>query len=72
MVRKILLTLIALLGGGILLSQAQSKQISGTVTGSDGKPIAGVTVVVEGTSVGTTTNAAGAYSISAGTDAKLV
>ena len=57
MVRKILLTLIALLGGGILLSQAQSKQISGTVTGSDGKPIAGVTVVVEGTSVGTTTNA---------------
>ena len=50
MVRKILLTLIALLGGGILLSQAQSKQISGTVTGSDGKPIAGVTVVVEGTS----------------------
>ena len=72
MVRKILLTLIALLGGGILLSQAQSKQISGTVTGSDGKPIAGVTVVVEGTSVGTTTNAAGAYSISAGKDAKLV
>ena len=72
MVRKILLTLIALLGGGILLSQAQSKQISGTVTGSDGKPIAGVTVVVEGTSVGTTTNAAGAYSISARNDAKLV
>ena len=72
MVRKILLTLIALLGGGILLSQAQSKQISGTVTGSDGKPIAGVTVVIEGTSVGTTTNAAGAYSISAGKDAKLV
>ena len=72
MVRKILLTLIALLGGGILLSQAQNKQISGTVTGSDGKPIAGVTVVVEGTSVGTTTNAAGAYSISARNDAKLV
>ena len=55
-----------------MLSQAQSKQISGTVTGSEGKPIAGVTVVVEGTSVGTTTNAAGAYSISAGKDAKLV
>ena len=72
MVRKILLTLIALLGGGILLSQAQNKQISGTVTGSDGKPIAGVTVVVEGTSVGTTTNAAGAFSISARNDAKLV
>ncbi|MEI3553500.1 MAG: carboxypeptidase-like regulatory domain-containing protein [Alistipes senegalensis] len=31
-----------------------------------------MTVVVEGTSVGTTTNAAGAYSISAGKDAKLV
>lgn len=46
-------------------------QITGTVTGSDGKPIAGVTVVVEGTSVGTTTNAAGAYSISARKDSKL-
>ncbi len=72
MVRKILLTLIALLTGGLLISQAQNKQISGTVTGSDGKPIAGVTVVVEGTSVGTTTNAAGAFSISARNDAKLV
>lgn len=59
-------------GGEFCFPRPKAKQISGTVTGSDGKPIAGVTVVVEGTSVGTTTNAAGAFSISARNDAKLV
>ena len=44
---------------------AQNRQISGTVTNADGKPIAGATVLVEGTSTGTTTNTDGKFSVSA-------
>ena len=72
MVRKILLSLIALLGGGILLSLAQSKQISGTVTGPDGKPVAGATVMVDGSHVGTTSNGDGSFTITAPGNGLLV
>lgn len=65
MVRKILLSLIALLGGGLLLATAQNKQVTGTVTGADNKPVPGATVIVAGSSVGTTTNANGRFTISA-------
>lgn len=71
MVRKVLLSLIAVLGGGILLAAAQNKQVSGTVTGADGESVAGATVLVDGTSAGTTTNANGYFSISAPADAVL-
>ena len=37
-------------------AEAQNK-VSGKVCASDGTPMAGVTVVIEGMSVGTTTNA---------------
>ena len=70
--RKILLSLIALLGGGILLSLAQSKQISGTVTGPDGKPVAGATVMVDGSHVGTTSNGDGSFTITAPGNGSLV
>ena len=72
MVRKILLSLIALLGGGILLSLAQNKQVSGTVSSADGKPVAGATVMVDGTQVGTTSNADGSFTISAPGNGSLV
>ncbi len=72
MVRKILLSLIALLGGGILLSLAQSKQISGTVTGPDGKPVAGATVMVDGSHVGTTSNGDGSFTITAPGNGSLI
>ena len=72
MVRNFLLSLIAIVGGGALLAFAQSKQVTGTVTDHNGKPIAGATVVVEGTSTGTTTNSFGAYTISAPANASLV
>ena len=72
MVRNSLLSLIAIVGGGALLAFAQSKQVTGTVTDHNGKPIAGATVVVEGTSTGTTTNSFGAYTISAPANASLV
>lgn len=70
--RKILLSLIALLGGGILFSLAQSKQISGTVTGPDGKPVAGATVMVDGTQVGTISNGEGSFTIAAPENGSLI
>ena len=70
MKKKLLLSLIAACGMFMGL-MAQNKTISGTVTGTDGAPIAGATVVVEGTSIGTTTDAAGHYTIAAPSDAQL-
>ncbi|MEC3878764.1 SusC/RagA family TonB-linked outer membrane protein [Parapedobacter sp. 10938] len=53
---------------GILLigsAYAQDRRISGTVTSSDSdEPLAGVSVVVTGSTLGTTTDADGMYSIS--------
>lgn len=71
MVRNLLLSLIAVVGGGILLASSQSKQVTGTVTGADNLPIAGATVLVEGTTVGTTTDANGRFSISAPANGSL-
>ena len=70
MKKKLLLSLLAVCG--LMLGVfAQNKTVSGTVTGEDGAPIAGATVVVEGTSIGTTTDSAGHYSIAAPSDALL-
>jgi TonB-linked SusC/RagA family outer membrane protein len=40
-------------------------EVTGTVTDSDGQPMAGVNVVVKGTTVGTSTDVTGKYSINA-------
>ncbi|WP_418409910.1 SusC/RagA family TonB-linked outer membrane protein [Alistipes sp.] len=64
MVRKIVLSLIAALGL-YAYAFAQNKQVSGTVAGADGNPIAGATVLVEGTATGTTTGANGSFTVSA-------
>ena len=71
MVRNFLLSLIAIVGGGVLLASAQSKQVTGTVANTDNRPIAGATVLVEGTTVGMTTDANGRFSISAPADGTL-
>ena len=71
MVRKLVLSLIAVLGGGIMIALAQVQQISGTVVDAEGKPVAGATVMVDGTTNGTTTNAAGQFTLSAAADATL-
>ena len=60
--RKLVLLFMAVLSCSIYAS-AQSKKVSGTVTSTEGKPIAGVTVVVDGTHVGTSTNADGQYTL---------
>ena len=72
MIRKIVLSLLAVLGGGCLLATAQTRQVTGTVTDSEGSPLAGVTVLVEGTQNAVATNLAGQYSISAPADATIV
>ena len=55
----------------MLLAMAQKQQVSGTVTNADGNPIVGATVVVDGTTTGTTTNAAGQFSLQARSDGYL-
>ena len=70
MKKKLLLSLLAVCG--LMLGVfAQNKTVSGTVTGEDGAPIAGATVVVEGTSIGTTTDSAGHFTLTAPSDAQL-
>ncbi|MGN6420258.1 MAG: TonB-dependent receptor [Pseudobacter sp.] len=48
----------------------QDKVIKGKVTGPDNKPLAGVSVLITGTSAGTTTDANGDYSLSVPASAK--
>ena len=71
MVRKLVLSLIAVLGVAAF-AIAQNKQVSGTVTSADGNPVAGATVVVEGTTIGTSTGVDGKYAIQAPADAMLI
>jgi TonB-linked SusC/RagA family outer membrane protein len=42
---------------------AQQKMVTGRITGEDGAPLVGVSIVVKGTSSGTLSNTEGAYSI---------
>ena len=71
MVKKIVLSMAAILFA-LTSVFAQNKQVSGTVTGSDGSPIVGATVVVEGTSLGTSTDMQGKYTLAAPANGTLV
>lgn len=64
MVRKLVLSLIAVFGI-LACATAQNMQITGTVTDANGSPVAGATVLVDGTSQGATTTADGSFSLSA-------
>lgn len=57
---------------GSALAQAQDVQVSGRVTGTVGEPLAGVTVLLRGTSTQTTTDVNGRYSLSAPSDGVLL
>ena len=59
---------------GTLAAEAQSRSVTGTVFNDDGKtPLVGCTIIVQGTTIGTTTEANGSYSIKvSGNDAVLV
>ena len=71
MVRKILLTLIAVLGL-CAYGFAQNRQVTGKVADAQGKPVAGATIMIDGTSTGTTTAADGRFSISAPANGTLI
>jgi iron complex outermembrane receptor protein len=51
---------------------AQSKTVTGTVTDKDGAGVAGASVVVKGSNLGTNTNANGAFTISVPASAKTL
>ena len=71
MVRKIVLSIAAVLMF-VGLAAAQNKQITGTVTGPDGNPVAGASVAVDGTSLGTTTDVRGGFTLSAPANGTLI
>jgi TonB-linked SusC/RagA family outer membrane protein len=70
--KKITLTLMSMvLATGVLI--AQNVQVSGVVTdAADGQPLPGVSVVVKGTTVSTSTDANGRYTINVAGDVTLV
>ncbi len=70
MIRKILLSLITVLSI-CSLAYAQNKQVTGTVTDASGEPIIGASVVVDGTSTGTTTDLDGQFSLAVPANATL-
>jgi TonB-linked SusC/RagA family outer membrane protein len=49
----------------VFLTQAQTRQLSGTVSDETNQPLPGVSVVIKGTTTGTTTDFDGNYSITA-------
>lgn len=70
--RKLTIFFVLLLVGGIQFAFAQ-KMIKGKVTDKgDGSGIAGATVVVSGTTLGTTTDASGLFTLSAPANAKTL
>ncbi|WP_300904087.1 TonB-dependent receptor [uncultured Alistipes sp.] len=71
MVRKIVLSFVAVLGV-VAAAMSQNRQVSGSVTGVDGQPIIGATVLVDGTSTGMTTTAEGTFSVAAPANGTLV
>lgn len=71
MVRKALMILAAVTAA-FATAAAQDLKISGTVTDQTGYPLEGATVMVKGTSTGTTTDAEGAFTLRAGPDAELM
>ena len=71
MLRKLLLMLVMVFS--FTITQAQQKVVTGTVTdANDGMGIPGVSIVVKGTTIGTTTNIDGNYTLEADASSTLV
>jgi iron complex outermembrane receptor protein len=58
---RVLMTCLCALS--LLISYAQGKRVSGTITDDKAVPLVGATVTVKGTNVITSTNSAGAFTI---------
>lgn len=63
MIKKLLLNLITLLFVGFSL-HAQTKEVKGIVTSKQGEPLIGASIVVVGTTIGTTTDLEGKFKLS--------
>ena len=71
--KKLCVFLVSVLFVGVNFLQAQTVQITGTVTSSeDGMPVPGASVLVKGTTIGTSTGPEGEYSISVPQDAAVL
>ncbi|MFH1319354.1 MAG: SusC/RagA family TonB-linked outer membrane protein [Bacteroidota bacterium] len=68
--RKLLIMFIMLIG--FLGNSLAQKTVSGTVTNEESNPLVGVTVMLQGTSIGTLTNADGGFSFSVPADAQTL
>lgn len=70
--KKIASLLVCLMLFSFQLIMAQDIQVSGKVTGEDGSPLPGVSVVVKGSTTGIATDVNGDYSLTVPSDAILV
>lgn len=71
--RRFTLFLALMIFIGMQVAQAQTRSLSGTVTNAeDGSTIPGVSVVVKGTTIGTTTDLQGRYSLTVPADAQIL
>ena len=62
--KRFIIAIVALMAAGTLTLQAQSRKVEGTVTDSaDGSALIGVTVILDNSSTGTTTDVNGHYAI---------
>ena len=71
MVKKLVLSLIAVVSV-CMLSFAQNKQGSGTVVDTDGLPVIGATIMVDGTTTGTSSGVDGSFTLPAPANGTLV
>lgn len=69
--RKLVSMMFVFLVCGLTL-MAQTKKVSGKVTDESGNPIANASVIVKGTTVGTTTSADGSFSLDAPSSARTL
>ena len=70
--RKMLLLLLAVVCAIVQLHAQGARTITGKVTDSDGGPISNASVVIKGTSIGTTTNLEGVFTLSVPATAKTL
>jgi TonB-linked SusC/RagA family outer membrane protein len=69
---KRLLMIVSLFLGSCLMALAQNQNITGTVSDDKGEGLPGVGVVVKGTTIGTTTDVDGKFTLGIPTDAKTL
>lgn len=67
-----LLTLIAIASANPVLAKAIDKQVTGRVTSEDGEALPGVNVTLKGTSIGTSTDTKGDFSINVPSESSVL